>query len=994
MSNSWLNIQNANRFQNIYLQGFLDISGGNVILRNGGLTVNGNTVVNNKLSANGIIVNTFGQSMIGNILSHPFSISASNSSNFALVMGYDISNNAGYINSLSQTEFTNLCLQPQGGFLGIGNSSPKYTLDISGTVNISGNTFINGNINANIIAIGNSVISYGQITNISGFTGSGLLLNSTDNIFLNTRNTMILNTSGNISLQPSGNRIGIGKVNPQSILDISGIVNINNSSGPSLILSGNNLQIYGSGLGINLDSSSNRVIPSSQILAVDISSNTSDIIFKTAPYSLSGFNSNIERMRISNTGSIGIGTNQPSAAYKIDISGVMRINESTGSGGSTTFGSLVMQHVNSGGASSILFNCPNLNSNYGSLTYYDNLISSSIFPNYTGTAVSALVIDSGGSTNQTNMVIRTNGQFIVDSGSKNTYFVSGVSIGKPSVGLGYSLDVSGIINSNNINSGIVTSGNITINGIGLSVISGNIFSGSVNNFSVPSGNIFSGSVNSISGFAVYSPWIYGNTVTCGNLTASLLNITTISTSGLRLSGTVDNSTINSTYQQTGVSNTTSGSFQVVGGASIGLSLGVGGTIYGNVYSNTINAQTIIIGSSGANNSNVTLQTPAINMFQNGNITGATGSSIVGFPSYIGASGGTIRMDALRIGTFANFGLIVNSGYDISINSTLYAGNVNISSQAVFNQNSLIYVQNTNDVVGSQGALTINGGIYIAKSASINNGANITGTVTVNGPLIQTGAANPINFAGPVTFNSNYNPTSLNNGGALQVVGGASIGNSLYVGGTTSLQNGLNITGTQSFNSVLGDKIVLWGTTGVGNYGIGIGAGVTQIYCDTASNRVGIGYGYSSSFTETLTVKGGNVGIGTITPGYKLDVNGTVNATGQVTAASFNATSDYRIKKNIQSLESSKTIDLLHPVEYDLSGGKHHMGFIAHEVQELFPFLVEGQKDGETIQSLNYNGFIALLVKEVQDLKKENILLREKNYSFESRLQAIESFIQK
>jgi len=137
-----------------------------------------------------------------------------------------------------------------------------------------------------------------------------------------------------------------------------------------------------------------------------------------------------------------------------------------------------------------------------------------------------------------------------------------------------------------------------------------------------------------------------------------------------------------------------------------------------------------------------------------------------------------------------------------------------------------------------------------------------------------------------------------------------------------------------------------------------------------------------------------VGIGTTSPAYTLDVNGTIRSTGQITAISFNAGSDYRIKKNIQSIESTKTIDLLHPVEYDLSGGKHDMGFLAHEVQELFPFLVEGQKDGENIQSLNYNGFIALLVKEVQDLKKENLELKEKNNSFESRLQAIEQILNK
>ena len=104
---------------------------------------------------------------------------------------------------------------------------------------------------------------------------------------------------------------------------------------------------------------------------------------------------------------------------------------------------------------------------------------------------------------------------------------------------------------------------------------------------------------------------------------------------------------------------------------------------------------------------------------------------------------------------------------------------------------------------------------------------------------------------------------------------------------------------------------------------------------------------------------------------------SITASGQITAGSFNSGSDYRIKKNIQPLNEMITIDNLKPIEYDLSGGSHDMGFLAHEVQEIFPFLVTGEKDGEKIQTLNYNGFIALLVKEVQDLKSENRELKER-----------------
>ena len=117
-------------------------------------------------------------------------------------------------------------------------------------------------------------------------------------------------------------------------------------------------------------------------------------------------------------------------------------------------------------------------------------------------------------------------------------------------------------------------------------------------------------------------------------------------------------------------------------------------------------------------------------------------------------------------------------------------------------------------------------------------------------------------------------------------------------------------------------------------------------------------------------------------------SGITGATGSFTtcvANTFISSSDYRLKSNIQPLLPFRTINNLKPVEYDLFNTKHDMGFIAHEVQEEFPFLVDGEKDGKNTQSINYNGFIALIVKELQDLKKEKKILEE-------RMNRIENFL--
>jgi hypothetical protein len=99
--------------------------------------------------------------------------------------------------------------------------------------------------------------------------------------------------------------------------------------------------------------------------------------------------------------------------------------------------------------------------------------------------------------------------------------------------------------------------------------------------------------------------------------------------------------------------------------------------------------------------------------------------------------------------------------------------------------------------------------------------------------------------------------------------------------------------------------------------------------------------------------------------------------GVCTATSYVATSDYRSKTNVVPLSENKSVDQLQPVEYDLVEGSHDMGFLAHEVQKVFPFLVTGNKDDETrLQRLNYNGLIALLVKEIKDLKQKQMETNE------------------
>jgi hypothetical protein len=106
----------------------------------------------------------------------------------------------------------------------------------------------------------------------------------------------------------------------------------------------------------------------------------------------------------------------------------------------------------------------------------------------------------------------------------------------------------------------------------------------------------------------------------------------------------------------------------------------------------------------------------------------------------------------------------------------------------------------------------------------------------------------------------------------------------------------------------------------------------------------------------------------------LKVSGTAYANGVI------LTSDYRIKDIIETLDDSAvySVDQLNPIKYfNKKSRKEEFGFIAHEVQEVFPCLVTGEKDGPDLQTLNYIGLIGVLTKEIQLLKAAVAELQKK-----------------
>ena len=144
-----------------------------------------------------------------------------------------------------------------------------------------------------------------------------------------------------------------------------------------------------------------------------------------------------------------------------------------------------------------------------------------------------------------------------------------------------------------------------------------------------------------------------------------------------------------------------------------------------------------------------------------------------------------------------------------------------------------------------------------------------------------------------------------------------------------------------------------------------------------TGNLAIGTSPSSITGNTLYIRGESYILG------NLVLTGTVTSNGTI------LTSDYRIKYNPVSLDGTYSVDNLNPLTYmNTLTNSQDIGFLAHEVQQYYPYLVVGEKDAPKYQSLNYIGLIGLLTNEIKLLKAQNIIQQQTNTDLQGQINAI------
>lgn len=252
------------------------------------------------------------------------------------------------------------------------------------------------------------------------------------------------------------------------------------------------------------------------------------------------------------------------------------------------------------------------------------------------------------------------------------------------------------------------------------------------------------------------------------------------------------------------------------------------------------------------------------------------------------------------------------------------------------------------------ALKVDGGVHVAKKLNVNNATTLNSTLDVTGKTTIGGDLEVGNSTTKTTIkSSSINTTSVT---------------ASSIKGCTVIATGNDVSDTAS-------KLYYETADSASDWKIK-NASHTVTLVDknglTKLNKLEISGNSDDTTKEMFALYAGNE---TASKKFSIDYRGYVKAAGEIEGASFNATSDRRLKENIIPFSSEKSILDLPIYKYDyIEGTKNNIGCIAQELQEICPELV----------SENENGYLA--VKE----SKLVYLLLEEIKKLEARISYLES----
>ncbi len=387
--------------------------------------------------------------------------------------------------------------------------------------------------------------------------------------------------------------------------------------------------------------------------------------------------------------------------------------------------------------------------------------------------------------------------------------------------------------------------------------------------------------------------------------------------------------------------------------------------------------------------------------------------------------GTDNLERARLTAAGNLGIGSTTPWaKLSVDTSSLAAGVPEFSIGSSTRQDFVITQAGNVGIGTSNP---GGSLHIVNNQA-NPTKFIVQNTNASGQEVQifAGSTNQWNF-GQANSDGNFKISFDGNGNLNSSTVFAATTGGLVGIGTTTPYAALSVVGA---SGIVADKIFATSTTATSTFAGGLNVGSGNLNYDfssgvTSINNLAIGslsfdtdsgivnwadlpidsiaaaataesYTANIGGSPVLTVYGtadgaGNatnlgVGIGTTSPAYLLDVstttssvvvarftNGTGSCTINPTNGSLGCSSDERLKTDINSLTASSSLQEvleLDPVFYnwlaEATGTPQHSGFLAQDVQKIFPDLVATDTASGYL-TLNYAGFTPYLASAIQEV---------------------------
>jgi len=348
----------------------------------------------------------------------------------------------------------------------------------------------------------------------------------------------------------------------------------------------------------------------------------------------------------------------------------------------------------------------------------------------------------------------------------------------------------------------------------------------------------------------------------------------------------------------------------------------------------------------------------------------------------------IQSSDSRIGTETNtdFTIHTNGAERIRVDTS---GNVGIENNNPVTLKSATTLQvNGNAKLGDandRGLLSLGDIASTGANAGIWRGA--AGAYGSAGNFLNLGGYDGITFTtGNADISSQTLALTIDSSQRLGV--GTTTPNEKLVVGTTGGTQNIEISNSyiQSFNRSGSPGYAALGFYGssyvfnVGNVLIGkTSTGLANVGIEAAVDTL------RATKTSSAPVEFNRLGTdGDIVLFYK-DTAGKGSISITSSAVSYNTSSDYRLKENVVEMTGAlDRVGQLKPSRFNFIGEEKTVdGFLAHEVQDIVPEAISGDKDevdedgNEKYQGIDQSKLVPLLVGAIQELKKEIEILKNK-----------------